>query len=106
MSKLNKNKLKLNKNLLPVIKIQNFVVSVDLHASIDLYALSDKIREVDYEPEQFPGAIFRIAMPKSVLIIFKNGKMICTGAKTIKDIKEVLAYVSKILAKYVIKEPI
>ncbi len=96
---------KLNKNALPVIKIQNLVVSVDLHASIDLYALSDNIKEVDYEPEQFPGAIFRIANPKSVLIIFKNGKMICTGAKTEKDIKEVLNYVSKVLSKYVIKQP-
>ncbi|MCL4380649.1 MAG: hypothetical protein M1331_00530 [Candidatus Marsarchaeota archaeon] len=88
---------------MPVIKIQNLVVSADLHATIDLYALSDNVKAVDYEPEQFPGAIFRIQEPKSVLIIFKNGKMICTGAKTEPEIKKVLEYVSKILSRYVIK---
>ncbi|MEM3875860.1 MAG: hypothetical protein QXP35_02185, partial [Candidatus Micrarchaeaceae archaeon] len=96
---------KSNTKGMPKINIQNLVVSADLHASIDLYALSNNIKFVDYEPEQFPGAIFRIAEPKSVLIIFKNGKMICTGAKTEEDIKKILAYVSKVLSKYVIKVP-
>ena len=36
---------------------------------------------VEYEPEQFPGAILRIAEPKITLLLFKNGKMICAGAK-------------------------
>ncbi len=89
---------------MPVIKIQNLVVSADLHATIDLYALSDNVKAVDYEPEQFPGAIFRVENPKAVLIIFKNGKMICTGAKTEPEIKKILEYVSGILSKYVIKE--
>ena len=93
----------IKKLTMPVIKIQNLVVSADLHATIDLYALSDNVKAVDYEPEQFRGAIFRIQDPKSVLIIFKNGKMICTGAKTEPEIKRVLDYVSKILSRYVIK---
>ena len=50
----------------PKIAIQNIVVSADLHATIDLYALSKEVKAVDYEPEQFPGAIFRIAEPKAV----------------------------------------
>jgi len=73
-----------------------------LHATIDLYALSKDIKAVDYEPEQFPGAIFRIAEPKAVIILFKNGKMICTGTSTEANIKRVLEYASKVISKYVI----
>ena len=86
----------------PPIKVQNRVVSGDLHATIDLYALSKDIRAVDYEPEQFPGAIYRIAEPKAVIILFKNGKLICTGTKSEANVKRVLAYASKVVSKYVI----
>jgi transcription initiation factor TFIID TATA-box-binding protein len=78
-------------------------VSADLHAVIDLYSLSRDVKAVDYEPEQFPGAIFKIAEPKAVIILFKNGKMICTGANTEANIKKVLEYASKIISKYVIE---
>jgi transcription initiation factor TFIID TATA-box-binding protein len=88
---------------MPPIRIQNIVVSVDFHTTIDLYTLSKDVKSVDYEPEQFPGAIFRIQEPKSVLILFKNGKMICTGTNTVANVKKVLNYVAKILAKYVIE---
>jgi transcription initiation factor TFIID TATA-box-binding protein len=89
-------------NLKPVIKIQNIVVSADLHATVDLYALSKNVREVDYEPEQFPGAIFRIKEPKAVIILFKNGKLICTGSNTEANIKKVLDYATKVISRYVI----
>lgn len=88
----------------PVIKIQNIVVSADLHATVDLYALSKEVKAVDYEPEQFPGAIFRIVEPKAVIILFKNGKMICTGTNTEVNIKKILDYAAKVLSKYVLSE--
>jgi transcription initiation factor TFIID TATA-box-binding protein len=86
----------------PVIKIENIVVSADLHAEIDLYLLSKKVKEVDYEPEQFPGAIFKIAEPRVSIILFKNGKMICTGASTEANIKKALDYAAKVISRYVI----
>jgi transcription initiation factor TFIID TATA-box-binding protein len=86
----------------PQIKIQNIVVSADLHANIDLFSLSKNIKEVDYEPEQFPGAIFRIKEPKAVIILFKNGKLICTGSNTTKNIKIVLERATKVISRYVI----
>jgi transcription initiation factor TFIID TATA-box-binding protein len=86
----------------PAIKIQNIVVSADLHATIDLYSLSKNIREVDYEPEQFPGAIFRLKEPAgAVIILFKNGKLICTGSKTEADVKRALEYATKAISKYI-----
>lgn len=86
----------------PQIKIQNIVVSADLHANIDLFSLSKNVKEVDYEPEQFPGAIFRIKEPKAVIILFKNGKLICTGSNTTKNIREVLDRATKVISRYVI----
>ena len=86
----------------PQIKIQNIVVSADLHANIDLFSLSKNIKEVDYEPEQFPGAIFRIKEPKAVIILFKNGKLICTGSNTTKNIKIVLERATKVISRFVI----
>jgi len=86
----------------PQIKIQNIVVSSDLHANIDLFSLSKNVKEVDYEPEQFPGAIFRIKEPKAVIILFKNGKLICTGSNTEKNIKIVLERAAKIISQYTI----
>lgn len=91
-------------NLKPKINIQNIVVSADLHATIDLYALSKNVKEVDYEPEQFPGAIFRIKEPAAVIILFKNGKLICTGSNTESDIRKVLDYATKIISRYVISQ--
>jgi len=87
----------------PQIKVQNIVVSADLHAVIDLYALSKEVKAVDYEPEQFPGAIFRVTEPKSKIILFKNGKLICTGTNTEANIRRVLDYVAKVVSKYVIE---
>ncbi len=84
------------------IKIQNIVVSADLHATIDLFSLSKNVKEVDYEPEQFPGAIFRIKEPKAVIILFKNGKLICTGSNTVKNIKAVLEKAARVISRYVI----
>ncbi|MCL5100967.1 MAG: hypothetical protein M1122_03380 [Candidatus Marsarchaeota archaeon] len=91
------------KKIEPQIKIQNIVVSSDLNANIDLFSLSKGVKEVDYEPEQFPGAIFRIKEPKAVIILFKNGKLICTGASNTKDIKIVLERAAKIISRYVIQ---
>jgi TATA-box binding protein (TBP) (component of TFIID and TFIIIB) len=85
----------------PKISIYNIVVSADLHAVVDLYALSKEVKAVDYEPEQFPGAIFKISESRTV-ILFKNGKMICTGARTEPEVKSILEYVAKVMSKYVI----
>ncbi len=106
---INKEKIDSKKNsdnseyLKPVIKIENIVVSASLHAVIDLYELSKNVKAVTYEPEQFPGAIFKVSEPKAVIILFKNGKMICTGANNEPNIRKVLEYAAGIISKYVLE---
>jgi len=67
-------------------KIQNLVASSNLETTLDLYNLAAAIPDVEYEPEQFPGAIFKLKEPKVTLLLFKNGKLIISGASTEEDI--------------------
>ena len=39
-----------------------------------------------YEPEQFPGLIYRMETPKVVILLFASGKLVCTGGKKEEDI--------------------
>jgi len=69
----------------PEIKITNIVASGSLGGPIDLEALCERARLM-YEPEQFPGAIYRMESPRVVFLIFANGKIVCVGAKKEEDI--------------------
>jgi len=61
--------------------VVNLVATANLNQSLDLFETAMKLDNVEYEPEQFPGAILRLSDPKLTLLLFKNGKMICAGAK-------------------------
>src|SRR5271157_592254 len=66
----------------PEITIQNIVASGDLHTYIDLNEASIIMENAMYEPEVFPGLIYRMQEPKTVFLIFSTGRIVCTGAKT------------------------
>jgi len=66
----------------PEIMIQNIVASANLHGKIDLEMAADIMDNVMYEPEQFPGLIYRMGEPKVVILIFTSGKLVCTGGKS------------------------
>ena len=70
----------------PEAKIQNIVGSGNLHGSIDLEKVMVPLRKVIYDPEQFPGLIYRMDNPKVVLLIFTNGKIVCVGAKKEEEV--------------------
>ena len=63
------------------IKIQNIVASGDLHTNIDLNMAAIVMEYAMYEPEVFPGLIYRMQDPKTVFLIFSTGRIVCTGAK-------------------------
>ncbi len=81
----------------PKIVIQNMVASANLHGSIDLETAADVLDNVMYEPEQFPGLIYRMADPKTVLLLFASGKLVCTGAKSERMINESITKMYEIL---------
>ena len=65
----------------PELKIQNIVASASLGGMIDLEKAAFTLERTMYEPEQFPGLIYRMSEPKVVILLFASGKLVCTGAK-------------------------
>lgn len=80
-------------------KIVNLVASASLNSTLDLYNLAVSIPNVEYEPEQFPGAILKISDPKVSMLLFKNGKVICSGASNEKDIVRGIIKASEMINK-------
>ena len=72
----------------PDLKIQNIVASASLGGMIDLEKAAFSLEKTMYEPEQFPGLIYRMAEPKVVILLFASGKLVCTGAKREQDVYE------------------
>jgi transcription initiation factor TFIID TATA-box-binding protein len=84
----------------PSITIQNMVASANLHGSIDLETAADILDNVMYEPEQFPGLIYRMKDPKTVLLLFASGKLVCTGAKSEEMVYESIVKIYGVLDDY------
>ena len=63
------------------VTIQNIVASANLGGKIDLEEAATQLPKSMYEPEQFPGIFHRMSDPKTVILIFSSGKLVCTGAK-------------------------
>jgi len=70
----------------PELKIQNIVASASLGGMIDLEKAAYSLGRTMYEPEQFPGLIYRMDDPKVVILLFASGKLVCTGAKREEDV--------------------
>jgi transcription initiation factor TFIID TATA-box-binding protein len=68
-------------------KIENVVASASLGTELDLQALAVSLDGADYEPEQFPGLIYRLKEPKTATLLFRSGKVVCTGAKSLDQVK-------------------
>jgi transcription initiation factor TFIID TATA-box-binding protein len=81
----------------PVIMIQNIVASANLQGKIDLEMAADIMDNVMYEPEQFPGLIYRMGEPKVVILIFASGKLVCTGGKSAEMVDVAVAKLHGIL---------
>jgi TATA-box binding protein (TBP), component of TFIID and TFIIIB len=77
-------------NLKPEIHVQNIVASADLKTNLNLnaVALGLGLENIEYEPEQFPGLVYRIKQPKVVVLIFSSGKLVITGGKSPKECEE------------------
>ena len=71
----------------PEIKVQNIVASGDLHSALNLNAIAIGLglENIEYEPEQFPGLVYRLSDPKVVVLLFGTGKLVVTGGRTPED---------------------
>ncbi len=84
----------------PKVEIENIVASVHLKKTVDLNSLAGKLDgNVEYEPEQFPGLVYRLDGSGIEFLIFSSGKIVCTGGKTEDSVKEAIeSLANKILS--------
>lgn len=66
----------------PVINIQNIVASGSVGMDLNLNVLAMKLDNTEYEPEQFPGLVYKLDEAKATFLLFSNGKIVCTGTKS------------------------
>ncbi|KAK4454187.1 TATA-box-binding protein [Podospora aff. communis PSN243] len=66
----------------PMPQIQNVVATVNLDCRLDLQAISQHARNVEYSRKKFHALIMRIREPRTTTLVFASGKMVITGAKS------------------------
>ena len=81
----------------PDVQIVNIVVSTALKHDIPLEKMAATLPNTEYNPEQFPGLVFRIKEPKTSALIFSSGRVVCTGAKTKEKAEEAIGKIIKSL---------
>jgi len=74
----------------PEIKIQNIVASGSVGMDLNLNTLAMKLENTEYEPEQFPGLVYKLAAAKATFLLFSNGKVVCTGTKSEQEVHAAL----------------
>ncbi|NWF96231.1 MAG: TATA-box-binding protein [Candidatus Thorarchaeota archaeon] len=79
----------------PKTKIENVVASVILKQRLDLDEIAATMPNVEFDPEQFPGLVYRLKKPKTATLIFNSGKMVCTGAKSEKEARRAVHKIVK-----------
>ncbi|MEM3928322.1 MAG: TATA-box-binding protein, partial [Archaeoglobaceae archaeon] len=81
----------------PDVKVQNIVASADLGTELNLNAIAVGLgfENVEYEPEQFPGLVYRLNDPRVVVLIFGSGKMVVTGGKSPEDAQKAVKKISE-----------
>ena len=81
----------------PTYRVENIVATVNLGVDLDLEALAESLHQAEYNPEQFPGLILRLSRPRISALIFRTGKMVCTGAKSEDELRNAIKVLIKLL---------
>ena len=97
--KTSKPAVKESASKLASLKVQNIVATTSLEKDVSLTKLARTQPNTEYNPDTFPGLVLRIKKPKSAVLVFSSGKLVCTGTKSIAQVKEVVQQVIKQLRK-------
>ena len=74
----------------PKISVQNIVASGSIGMDLNLNVQAMKHENTEYEPEQFPGLVYKLDEAKATFLLFSNGKIVCTGTKSEDEVHEAL----------------
>ena len=81
------------------LKVQNIVATASLGKEVSLTKLAKMRSNTEYNPEQFPGLVLRVKKPKSAVLVFSSGNLVCTGTKSTTQVRQVIQQVIKQLTK-------
>ena len=77
----------------PDIKIVNMVASVKTDLELNLDRLAYRLEGMEYEPERFPGMVYRTVRPKAAVLIFSTGNFVVAGVRSPEEAQEVFGQV-------------
>jgi transcription initiation factor TFIID TATA-box-binding protein len=83
----------------PVIKIQNVVASGKINMELNLNNLAMELENTEYEPEQFPGLVYKLMEAKATFLLFSNGEIVCTGTRSEDEVFTAVEMLVKRLMK-------
>ncbi len=83
-------KINIKIKIKPKISIQNIVASGSIGMDLNLNTLAMKLDNTEYEPEQFPGLVYKLMEAKATFLLFSNGKVVCTGTKSEEEVHAAL----------------
>jgi transcription initiation factor TFIID TATA-box-binding protein len=81
----------------PKITVQNIVASGSIGMDLNLNKLAMKLDNTEYEPEQFPGLVYKLMEAKATFLLFSNGKIVCTGTKSEVEVNAAVAKLIEVL---------
>jgi len=84
---------------MPEVIVENIVASTSFSEKLDLDVIAQSLEEAEYEPEQFPGLVYRLSSPKTATLLFRSGKANCTGAKNVEDVRKTVDIIAEKLKK-------
>jgi len=77
------------------VHVENIVASARLNRDLNLDNIAFSLENAEYEPEQFPGLVYRMNDPKVAFLLFGSGKIVCTGGRSIADVKRAVEKLDK-----------
>jgi len=77
------------------IRIENIVASARVGTELNLDQIAFSLENAEYEPEQFPGLVYRMDEPRVAFLLFGSGKIVCTGGRTITDVGKAVKKLSE-----------
>lgn len=92
-------KINIDIKIKPKVTVQNIVAAGSIGMDLNLNSLAIKLPNTEYEPEQFPGLVYKLKGTRATFLLFTNGKIVCTGTKTEDEVYKALEKLIETLKK-------
>ncbi|WP_455393047.1 hypothetical protein [[Eubacterium] cellulosolvens] len=77
------------------LKIENVIAEVEFGTNLDLKKIAALVETAEYDPDKFPGLIYKLRSPKTISLMFSHGHCVCSGATSISTAKAALTIIFK-----------